>query len=271
MNRIALVRRSSAVLILLAVGLVSSCGGGSSAATTTTPSQAAAPTISPSGGSFSSAQSLTVSDSTPGAVFHCTADGSTPTASSAACPSTITVSPSSATVVVKVYVSASGYTDSATSTATFTYVAPPQATAPTINLATGTYTSCSNAHRHWLVRDNRPLHVGWQHANRVFRAVPKHQHSSTNGTTTVKAYATESGYTDSGVVSAVITINIPQAAAPSISPNGGSFGGPTNHYRQRLHVWRYLPLHNGRQHTNFSLWILPKHREPFVHFNHSYG
>jgi hypothetical protein len=185
-------------------------------------SQAAAPSISPNGGSFSSAQTLTVSDSTPGAVYHCTTDSSTPSASSAACPSTITVSPSSATVVVKVYVSASGYTDSATSTATFTYVAPPQATAPTINPATGTYTAAQTLTVTGAT--GTTVHCTLDGSTPTASSAPcPSTNLSSNGTTTVKAYATESGYTDSGVASAVITINIPQAAAPSISPNGGSF------------------------------------------------
>jgi hypothetical protein len=124
MNRIALVRRSSAVLILGAVGLVSSCGGGSSNSSSTTtppPQQAAAPTFSLITGTYTSAQTLTVTGAA-GTTVHCTLDGSTPTSASGSCPSTAL---------------------------------------------------------------------------------------NTNGTTTVKAYATESGYTDSAVVSAVITINIP--------------------------------------------------------------
>jgi len=85
--------------------------------------QAAAPTISPNGGSFGSTQTLTVSDSTSGATYHCTTDGSTPTSASGSCPATVNLSSTLTTITVKVYASASGYTDSAITSATFNYVA----------------------------------------------------------------------------------------------------------------------------------------------------
>ncbi|HEY1469183.1 MAG TPA: chitobiase/beta-hexosaminidase C-terminal domain-containing protein [Candidatus Acidoferrum sp.] len=77
--------------VLLAVLLVFSgigCGGGSSQATSPPRQeqqpqpQTATPTLLPAGGTFSAAQSVTISDTTASATIYYTTDGTTPTASS---------------------------------------------------------------------------------------------------------------------------------------------------------------------------------------------
>ncbi len=78
---------------------------------------AATPTISPNGGSYTAAQSVTLSTTTSGAQIRYTLDGSEPTASSTLYTSAFTVS-SSATVKAKAF--ASGMLPSATASATFT-------------------------------------------------------------------------------------------------------------------------------------------------------
>ncbi|HEY0195694.1 MAG TPA: chitobiase/beta-hexosaminidase C-terminal domain-containing protein, partial [Kofleriaceae bacterium] len=77
----------------------------------------ATPTISPAGGSFTAAQSVTISTSTTGAAIHYTTDGSTPTASSATYGGAINVASS---LTLKAIATKAGSTTSGVATASFT-------------------------------------------------------------------------------------------------------------------------------------------------------
>ncbi|UWZ81937.1 DUF7948 domain-containing protein [Occallatibacter riparius] len=79
--------------------------------------QAAAPTFSPAGGTYSTAQSVTISSSTTGATIYYSIDGSAPTTSSANYTSPVAVS---ATETIKAIAAGSGYTTSAVASATYT-------------------------------------------------------------------------------------------------------------------------------------------------------
>ncbi len=81
------------------------------------PGQVATPTFSPAGGSFTSAQSVIITDATAGSTIRYTVDGSVPTASSALYTGPITVA---ATTTVQAVGFASGLTNSATAAATYT-------------------------------------------------------------------------------------------------------------------------------------------------------
>ncbi len=95
-----------------------------------------APVISPSGGTFSTGQNVTLSSATASANFFYTLDGSTPTSAS-----TLYVDPISiqTDTTLQAIASAPGYIQSAISSATFTFSgqAPPLSVQP----AAGTYTS----------------------------------------------------------------------------------------------------------------------------------
>lgn len=83
----------------------------------TTTSTVGTPVITPNGGTYSSAQSVTITDSTTGAEIHWTADGSDPTTSSALYSGPLTIT-ASATLKAKAF--KSGMTASATASAAFT-------------------------------------------------------------------------------------------------------------------------------------------------------
>ncbi|MFF7199058.1 chitobiase/beta-hexosaminidase C-terminal domain-containing protein [Streptomyces sp. NPDC008079] len=94
-------------------GSGSTTGGGTGGTGTTV----ATPTFSPAGGTFSSAQSVTISDATSGASIRYTLDGSTPTVSSTLYSAPLNIS---ASTTVKAIGIKSGSTNSAVATASYT-------------------------------------------------------------------------------------------------------------------------------------------------------
>ncbi len=99
-----------------------------SATYTITP-PASAPAISPVTGTYTSVQTVTMNDSTPGAVIHYTLDNSQPTASSPTYSSGFAVS---TTTTVKAIAVAAGYSISPTTTSVITIQIP-----ATINFGSG--------------------------------------------------------------------------------------------------------------------------------------
>jgi hypothetical protein len=79
--------------------------------------QAATPTFSPAAGTYSSAQTVTISDTTSGAAIYYTTNGTTPTTSSSVYSSPITVS---ATETLEAIATATGYSQSAVGSAAYT-------------------------------------------------------------------------------------------------------------------------------------------------------
>ncbi len=100
---------------------------------------AATPFLSVASGTYSSAQFITLTDATAGAVFHYTTDGSTPTSSSAVASGTITVS---STEMLKVIAQSSGYASSAVASASYTITG--SATTYNINGQTSLSNGCGS-------------------------------------------------------------------------------------------------------------------------------
>jgi beta-glucanase (GH16 family) len=110
----------------LALTAPSGCGGGGGGTVTPVQQPAAAPVISPSAGSYTSSQSVTITDATTGATIYYTTNGTTPSTSSTQYSGAFTVS---ATETVEAIATAPNYTTSSVTSATFTISAPLQAAA----------------------------------------------------------------------------------------------------------------------------------------------
>ena len=180
-------------------------------ATYTIQATAAAPSFTPAAGTYSSAQSVTIADTTPGAAIHYTTDGSTPTASSTVFGTTaIAVT---ASMTLKAIAVATGYTQS--SVATAAYVVQSAAATPSFTPVAGTYSSAQSvtiadtttgAVIHYTTDGSTPTASSTAYSN---TAIP------VAASMTLKAIAVATGYTQSAVATAAYVIQ--SASGPAIN------------------------------------------------------
>ena len=97
----------------------------------------ASPVLTPAGGAYTAAQSVTVTSTTPGAVLTYTLDGTTPTSSSTKYTGPIAISVSE---TLKVIATGTGYASSPVVTASYVIATLSAAATPTFSLAAGSYT-----------------------------------------------------------------------------------------------------------------------------------
>jgi hypothetical protein len=200
--------------IAVATGYTTSAVG--SAAYTINLPAAATPTFSPAGGSYSSAQSVTIGTTTPSATIYYTTNGLTPTTSSAVYAGSITVS---STETVQSIAVASGYSTSVVASASYTISLP--AAAPTLSPAGGTYTSAQSV----TIGTTTPSATIYYTTNGSTPTTSSAVYSgpvTVSSTETVQAIAVASGYSTSAAGSATYTVNLP-AATPTFSPAGGTY------------------------------------------------
>ena len=180
---------------------------------------AATPTFAPPPGTYSSAQTITISDSTPSSIIYYTTDGTTPTVLSPIYSAPFVIS---TTTTVKAIATAPGFNQSAVGTAVYTLSFPTAAT-PTFSPVAGTYMSpqtvtisstTAGAAIYYTTDGTTPTIASNLYISPV--SVPT--------TTTLKAIAVKSSFNNSAVGTALYTINIPTVATPTFSPIGGTYG-----------------------------------------------
>jgi hypothetical protein len=175
---------------------------------------AAAPTFSPAAGTYASAQSVILSDTTTGATIYYTTDGSTPTTSSKVYSGSIPVASST---TVQAIATASGYSTSPVSSASYTISLP--AAAPTFSPAAGTYTSAQSV----ILSDTTTGATIYYTTDGTMPTTSSKVYSSPisiSSTTTIVAIATAPGYSTSAGSSAAYTITLP---APTFTPASGIY------------------------------------------------
>ena len=160
-----------------------------------------APAFSLAAGTYTTPQSVTISDATAGTTIYYTTNGTTPTTSSSVYSGAITVS---ATETLEAIAVESGYCNSPAAAAAYTIasVLP----APAFSLAAGTYTSSQSvtisdatagATIYYTTNGTTPTTSSTVYTGAI----------TVSATETLEAIAVETGYTNSSVATATYTID----------------------------------------------------------------
>ena len=193
--------------------------------------QVAAPTFNPLAGTYTSAQTVTITSATSGATIVYTTDGTAPTESGGTVThgtvlpigGSVTIS---VTTTLKAMAFKSGMTDSPVTTGLYT-ISTSQVAAPTFNPPAGTYTSAqtvtitsttSGASIAYTTDGTTPTESGGAITHGT--ALANGGAVTINVTTTLKALAFKSGMTDSTVTTGVYTISVVTRSLTGTSSNG---------------------------------------------------
>jgi hypothetical protein len=206
------------MLKAIAVASGSSNSAVATAAYIITVGQAATPSFNPAPGTYTSAQIVTISSTTPSSTIYYTTNGTAPTTSSAVYAGPITVS---ATKTIEAIAVATNYSNSAVATAAFTINLAAAAT-PTFNPVAGTYTSVQTV----TISTTTPSAIIYYTTNGATPTTSSALYSgpiSVSATETLKAIAVATGYSNSAAATAVYTISVGQATTAIFSPAGGTY------------------------------------------------
>jgi hypothetical protein len=177
---------------------------------------AATPTFSVAPGTYTTSQSVSISDTTVGSTIYYTTNGTTPTTSSSVYSGAITVN---ATETLEAIAVETGYSNSAVASASYTIstVLP----TPTFGVAAGTYASSQSV----TIADATAGTTIYYTTNGTTPTTSSSVYSgpiSVNASETLESIAVETGYTNSAVASATYTIS-PAVPAPTFKPAAGAY------------------------------------------------
>jgi len=241
--------------------------------------KATTPTFSPGAGTYSGPQTVTISDTTPGATFFFTTNGTTPTTASTQYTGPITVS---ASETVEAIATASGLDNSDVGSASYNITTSggggtPTTATPTFSPAAGTYTGTqlvtisdptSGATIYFTTNGSTPTTASTVYTGPI----------SVSASETLQAIAVASGANPSAVAAATYTINTGGGGGtnpPAVNdPNGFADGtgftflnGATvaggalqlsdgGNFENRV-VWYTTPVNVQSFTTDFSFQITP--------------
>jgi chitobiase/beta-hexosaminidase-like protein len=178
---------------------------------------AATPAFNPPAGTYSSAQSVTISDSSAGTKIYYAINGTTPTTSS-----TVYTAPISVTKTTTIKAIAAGGAFSASLVASATYSV--RAATPKFTPPAGTYSSAQSV----TISDSSAGTKIYYTTNGTTPTTSSTVYTapiSVTMTTTLKAIAAGGGFAASVVASATYTM---RAATPSFSPFAGTYTSPVS-------------------------------------------
>ncbi len=182
----------------------------------------ATPVFNPAGGTYTSAQSVTISCVTSDATIRYTVDGSTPNSSSPVFTTPITITENT---TVKAYAYKIGMIDSEVATATYE-INIPQVAKPVFSPEGGTYTEAQSITISCATKD---AIIRYTTDGSVPNATSPIYNDpiSITANTTIKAHATKTGMIDSNVATSVYVINMPQTVVtPTFLPGSGTYYWP---------------------------------------------
>lgn len=187
----------------------------------TLPPQAATPTFSLPSGTYTSFQTVTISDATPGVTIYYTVNGSTPTTSSNVYNGPISVV--YAYTPIQAVAIASGYSISNVASADYTLNLP-TAAAPIFSVGYGTY----NTPQTVTLSDSTPGATIYYQINTGYPTTSSPIYTgpiTVSSTESIWAMATAPNYFGSGFTGGVYVINssAPQTATPSFSVPAGTY------------------------------------------------
>ena len=214
---------------------------------------AASPTFNPTPGTYSSSQSVALSDTTPGNNIFYTTDGNPPTTSSTQYNSGSPIAVT-ANTTIKALATAIGYNNSAVSTGVYTITLPATAT-PTFSPVPATYTTAQSV----SILDTTPnatIHYTTDGVTNPTTSSPVFNPAApiaVNSNTTIKAMAVASGFNPSAVATGAYTIVFPPRLLPPLARfrriTQCAVSESLRHDSERNH-----PLHHRRRHQSDHLF-----------------
>jgi LysM repeat protein len=209
-----------------------------------------AATFSPAAGTYTTSQSVAISDATAGTTIYYTTNGTTPTTSSTVYSGPITVN---ATETLETIAVETGYTNSAVATAAYSIA--PLLTAPTFTPAAGAYATSQTV----TISDATAGATIYYTTNGTTPTTSSTVYSgpiTVSATEMIEAIAVETGYTSSSVATAAYTIG---AVTTYINyPSGGFTASSLSLNYGASVTGGLLQLTDGGTNEERSAWFTTK-------------